>query len=139
MAINARKAILMRTLIVFGLMCVFASAIIFYLYKLQFVEVNKWEKEAKKYSVKNETVQAIRGNIFDCNGALLSTSLPIYDLIIDATAPSFSVKDTFDKYVDSLAIYFSNEFPEKTPNDYKLIFTNIRKKGEGYNLLKINV
>jgi cell division protein FtsI/penicillin-binding protein 2 len=49
MAINARKAILMRTLIVFGLMCVFASAIIFYLYKLQFVEVNKWEKEAKKY------------------------------------------------------------------------------------------
>lgn len=139
MAINARKAILMRTLIVFGLMCVFASAIIFYLYKLQFVEVSIWEKEAKKYSVKNETVQAIRGNIFDCNGALLSTSLPIYDLVIDATAPAFSVKDTFDKHIDSLSIYFNNEFPSKTVEDYKLIFKNIRKKGEGYNLLKLNV
>ena len=139
MAINARKTILIRTLVVFGLMGVFAAVIVFYVYKLQFVEGNHWKKESAKFSVKSEKVKAIRGNIFDCNGALLSTSLPIYDLAIDATAPAFSVKDTFDKYVDSLAIMFNAEFPQATASHYKFLFKNIRNKGLGYNLIKLNV
>jgi cell division protein FtsI (penicillin-binding protein 3) len=139
MSTNARKTILRRTLFVFGLMGVFAAAIVFYVYKLQVLEGNHWRKESSKFSVKSEKVKAIRGNIFDCSGALLSTSLPIYDLIIDATAPAFSIKDTFDKYVDSLAICFNNEFPKMSVGQYKVLFKNIRNKGLGYNLVKLNV
>jgi cell division protein FtsI (penicillin-binding protein 3) len=122
-------------------MGVFAAAIVFSVYKLQFIEGNHWRKESAKFSVKSEKVKAIRGNIFDCNGALLSTSLPIYDLAIDATAPAFSVKDTFDKYIDSLALLFYNEFPlpKVGVSYYHTLFTNMRSKGLGYNLIKLNV
>ena len=46
MAINARKTILFRTLTIFGLMVVFACAIIYYVYNIQFNEAEKWKKEA---------------------------------------------------------------------------------------------
>jgi cell division protein FtsI (penicillin-binding protein 3) len=136
MAINARKAILIRTLTVFGLMCVLAGAIIYTLYKLQFVEKNKWQAQARSYSIKQVAVEPLRGNIFDCNGALLSTSLPIYDMVIDATAPSFAKKDTFDKYIDSLSISLSNEFEDKSADDYKRLLKNLRKEKVGYFTLK---
>ncbi len=144
MAINARKTILIRTLTIFGLMGVFACAIVFYIYKLQFIEVNKWKKEAAEFSIKKQTIEAIRGNIFDCNGALLSTSLPIYDIIIDATAPSFAVKDTFDKYVDSLSYYFYDEFKNedkkpKSVSEYKNVFKNIRASKNGYYCIRKRV
>ena len=139
MSINARKTILFRTLTIFGSMLVFACAIIYYVYNIQFNEAKKWKKEAAEYSIKKQKIEAIRGNIFDCNGSLLSTSLPIYDIIIDGTAPSFSVKDTFDKYIDSLSYCFSNEFNDKTAGDYKTIFKSVRSSGNGYYFLKKRV
>ncbi|MES2656707.1 MAG: penicillin-binding protein [Bacteroidota bacterium] len=136
MAINARKAILIRTLTIFGLMCILACAIFFSLYKLQFVEKSKWQAKARKFSVKQEAIEPLRGNIFDCNGALLSTSLPIYDMIVDATAPSFAKKDTFDKYCDSLSYYLSQEFKDRSAGEYKSLLKNLRKEEIGYFTLK---
>jgi len=143
MAINARRTIYIRTITISVLMALFACAIFGYVIKIQVFEAEKWKKVATEFSVKKQKIVAIRGNIFDCNGALLSTSLPIYDIIIDATAPSFAVKDTFDKYIDSLSYCFYNEFKEeekaKSVSEYKNIFKTIRRNKNGYYFLKKRV
>lgn len=143
MAINARRTIYLRTITISVFMGLFACAIFGYVIKIQVFEAEKWKKVATEFSIKKQKIVAIRGNIFDCNGSLLSTSLPIYDIIIDATAPSFAVKDTFDKYIDSLSYCFYNEFKEeekaKSVSEYKNIFKAIRSNRNGYYFLKKRV
>ncbi|MFZ4798823.1 MAG: penicillin-binding protein [Bacteroidia bacterium] len=143
MAINARRTIYIRTITISVFMGLFACAIFGYVIKIQVFEAEKWKKVATEFSIKKQKIVAIRGNIFDCNGSLLSTSLPIYDIIIDATAPSFAVKDTFDKYIDSLSYCFYSEFKEeekaKSVSEYKNIFKAIRSNKNGYYFLKKRV
>lgn len=133
---NTRKVILMRTYFAYAGMCVFACIILCYLIKIQFIENKKWIAMADSLSTKEFEIDPVRGNIFDINGNLLATSLPIYDVIIDAKAIGFSNEDTFNTYINSLSEKLSDEFKDKTSNEYKKLFTNLRKVGERYYVLK---
>lgn len=133
---NTRKVILIRTYFAYAGMCVFACIILCYLIKIQFIENKKWIAMADSLSTKEFEIDPVRGNIFDINGNLLATSLPIYDVIIDAKAIGFSNEDTFNTYINSLSEKLSDEFKDKTANEYKKLFTNLRKVGERYYVLK---
>lgn len=82
------KNILTRIYIVTGCMFFFAIAVGVKLMDIQFVEGEKYRELAEERTVKNFTIPANRGNLYDSNGNLLATSVPKYDIRFDAVTVS---------------------------------------------------
>lgn len=87
-----------------------------------FVEKEKWEKVAESQKRPNRLILPGRGNIYSSDGKLMATSVPRYYTYIDFRAEGLS-PDTFKTSrkngVDSLAIYLSRKFKNRTPAGYK--------------------
>ena len=87
-----------------------------------FVEKEKWEKVAESQKRPNRLILPGRGNIYTSDGKLMATSVPRYYTYIDFRADGFSV-DTFRNSkvngVDSLSVYLSRKFKNRTPAGYK--------------------
>ncbi len=139
MATNNRKVILIRTYTAFAFMCVFAAAIIAYLFKIQFKEREHWIELSENLSTTIQTVEPSRGSIFAIDGSLLATSLPIYDLRLDGKSPGFAKGDVFENNVDSLALMLSQLFKDRSKTEYKRILTSVKKRKDRYYLLKRKV
>ena len=89
MATNVRKVIMVRTYTAYAFMCVFAIAILVFLFKIQFKEGKKWTRLADSLSTTIQTIEPSRGNVFACDYSLLATSLPIYEIRIDGVSPVY--------------------------------------------------
>ena len=139
MAANNRKVILIRTYTAFAFMCVFAAAIITFLFKIQFKERQHWVDLSENLSTTIQTIEPARGSIFAIDGSLLATSLPIYDLRLDGKAPGFTKGDVFENNVDSLALMLSQLFKDRSKAEYKRILTSVKKRKDRYYLLKRKV
>jgi cell division protein FtsI (penicillin-binding protein 3) len=120
------------------LMCVFAIGIIYRVCVIQFVEGKHWEAKAKAFTTSWVTIEAVRGNIFDVNGALLATSLPYYEVGMDICAPSIDER-MYRENKDSLAEMLSNLFNDKTASEYLGIINKARKTKDRYVVLQRNV
>ena len=81
-----RTNILLRVYLAFGLILLFAGAVVFQLCRVQFVEGPKWKAMAKTMSAQYVNIEAERGNIFASDGSLLATSVPEYELHMDMLA-----------------------------------------------------
>lgn len=136
---NTRKAIFIRSMMVFSGMLFFAGWIIYSLINIQFIEGDKWRKMSEEFTTREFDIAPIRGNIFDCNGNLLATSVPIYDIIIDANTPAFTNTDTFQLHVDSLSIQLANLFKDKSVDGYKQQLTKLKIAKKQYNVFKKRV
>ena len=99
-----------------------AVGILFRTFDTAFVEKEKWEKVAESQKRPNRLILPGRGNIYSSDGKLMATSVPRYYTYIDFRADGFSV-DTFRNSkvngVDSLAVYLSRKFKNRTPAGYK--------------------
>lgn len=133
-----KKSILSRTYLVYVLMCLFALGILYRICIIQFSEGEVWKQKAEAFTTKVEDMEAVRGNIFDANGALLATSLPYYEVAVDINAPSITDK-LYKSNRDSLALSLSALFHDKSANDYLKILNKARKENDRYVLLKRNV
>ena len=116
-------------------MFVFALAIVFKLFVIQFVDGDKYRAMAQERSVQWFDIPANRGNVYSADGSLLATSIPKYDVAIDAVTSSNSI---FNKNLkplsDSLAAFTgrsSNYFQTRikkarqTKNQYLLLAKNL--------------
>ncbi|MBT8246163.1 MAG: transpeptidase family protein [Winogradskyella sp.] len=87
-------------------MFVFAIAVLFKLCSIQFIDGDKYRAMAQKRSIKAFEIPANRGNVYSADGSLLATSIPKYDVGIDAVTSS---DNNFKKYIkplcDSLAVF----------------------------------
>ena len=119
-------------------MCLFALAIVYRIVVIQFKEGDMWKAKAEAFTTKVEDMEAVRGNIFDANGALLATSLPYYEVAVDINAPSITDK-LFNASKDSLALSLSNLFGDKSEREYSKILRTARKNKDRYVVLKRNV
>jgi cell division protein FtsI (penicillin-binding protein 3) len=119
-------------------MCLFALGILYRICVIQFVEGELWRNKAEAFTTKVEDMEAVRGNIFDANGALLATSLPYYEVAVDINAPSVTEK-LFKENKDSLALSLSSLFHDKSSREYLKILNTARNKNDRYVLLKRNV
>ena len=119
-------------------MCLFALGILYRICVIQFVEGEQWRNKAEAFTTKVEDMEAVRGNIFDANGALLATSLPYYEVAVDINAPSVTEK-LFKENKDSLALSLSSLFHDKSPRELLKILNIARNKNDRYVLLKRNV
>jgi cell division protein FtsI (penicillin-binding protein 3) len=136
---NTRKAIFVRSTLVFSCMMLFAAVVVYGLVNVQIIEGKHWRDMAEELGTREVEIESVRGNIFDCKGNLLATSVPIYDVIIDAKAPGFTEVESFQQNIDSLAIYLANLFQDKSIEAYKYQLLSLRKEGKRYNIFKRKV
>lgn len=116
-------------------MFIFALAVMFKLFSIQFVNGDKYKDLAEKRTVEEKVIPANRGNVYSSDGSLLATSVPKYDIRFDALAPSFK---NFEKHIegfsDSLSVYFGN-----TSNYYQQKLRRARSNKNRYFLLARNL
>lgn len=132
---DSRKSILTRVYLVYGFMFVISLAIIGKILYIQLVEGEMWKAKAEKLSLKYFTIEPNRGNIYDVNGEMLATSVPLFEVRMDAASPLIP-DSVFDNYVDSLSIKLASYFKDKTRGQYKTLLVNGRKSKNRYLLIK---
>ncbi|ATP57338.1 cell division protein [Pedobacter ginsengisoli] len=136
---NIRANILLRVYLSFGLIVLFAVAVLIRLCDVQFVEGHKWRAMADSLSTKYINVEAARGNIYSNDGSLLATSIPEYELRMDMYAGGIADNEVFDGKVDSLALRLSQFFKDKTPKEYSRYLRTARRDSARYLLIKRKV
>lgn len=109
--------ILNRLYFVAGSMFVFALAVVFKLCSIQFIQGDQYRSLAEERIVKNVEIPANRGNVYSADGSLLATSIPKYDIRLDAIQPKDEV---FNKYIKALGDSLSN-YSGKPSRDRKSV------------------
>lgn len=136
---NIRTDILMRSYLAFGLIVLFAIAVLVQLFSVQYSQGDRWRAMADSLSTRYIDVEAVRGNIYSSDGSLLASSIPEYDLRMDLYAPGIEDDEVFESKVDSLAISLASFFGDRSTTQYVAALRDARKKGNRYFLIKRNV
>ncbi len=129
------KNILNRLYFVAGIMFVFALAVVFKLVSIQFIQGDKYRALAEKSTTRDFPIPANRGNVYSADGSLLATSIPKYDIRIDAIQPKDVV---FEKYIDALADSL-HAYKGKSASYYKKRIRKARKNKNRYYLIARNI
>lgn len=129
------KNILKRLYFVAGCMFIFALLVVFKLINIQFVQGEQYRGLAEKRTLKTVDIPANRGNLYSADGSLLATSVPKYDIRIDALTPSAK---NFKKYLKPLADSLA-KFHDKTSGYYQKTIRKARQDKNRYFLLARNL
>ncbi|MEO1032392.1 MAG: penicillin-binding protein [Bacteroidota bacterium] len=116
-------------------MFVFALAVVFKLCTIQFIQGDEYRALAQKRTVKDFDIEPNRGNVYSADGSLLATSIPKYDIRIDAIQAKDAV---FDEYINGLADSLS-VYKGKSASYYKDIIRKARRNKNRYFLLARNI
>jgi len=127
-----------RVYLSYGLMILFAFAIVARIAQIQIVEGQFWKAKAQKQTTAYQNIEAVRGNIFAADGSLLATSKPIYEVRWDPNTPS--IKDEiFNEGIDQLSRQLADLFKDRSATAYKRSLTQARINGSRYFLIKRKV
>ncbi len=113
-----RKEVNTRLKIIFALFVVSMIMVLVQIISLQFFQEEKWEDKLAEYESTEFEVTADRGDILDCEGRLLASSIPSYELYMDMRAGGLNNK-LFYNNIDSLSYYLSRTIRDKSKNQYK--------------------
>jgi len=118
---DKRKNIVLRFGIVYVTICLSFFAVLYKIAVVQFVERDKWLALAAQSTKTNIVVKPTRGNIYACDGRLMASSIPTYYIYMDLRVPALHDKDgkLFKDNLDSVSIYLSSFFKDRTPLEYK--------------------
>ncbi|HAB27988.1 MULTISPECIES: penicillin-binding protein [Xanthomarina] len=112
-------------------MFIFALAVVFKLLSIQFIQGDKYRELAEERTIKNVVIPANRGNVYSVNGNLLATSVPKYDIRIDAVTSKAKV---FEENLKPLADSLS-KFSGKPSSYYQKEIRKARANRNRYYLL----
>ncbi|HMG16003.1 MAG TPA: penicillin-binding protein [Saprospiraceae bacterium] len=101
---NFKNELLLRVYIVLIAIVLAALLVFGQLVRVGVIDREKWKSMGDKFSLSMMPVNAERGNIISETGAVLATSLPYYELRMDAGSPALT-NAIFNKNVDSLSYY----------------------------------
>lgn len=132
------KSVFRRAFLIYLLSGIFAIFIIAKIVRIQFVEGEELRQKALNLSVKYIDIHARRGNIYACDGSLLATSVPRFDVHMDLSKRTISEK-LFNENVDSLAWCLSNFFGDHTQEEYLNYLWQERKRENRYMLIGRNL
>jgi len=130
---DKRKNIVLRFGIVYIIVCLSFFLVLYRIIIIQFVERDKWLALAAQNVKSNIVVKPNRGNIYACDGRLMASSIPTYYVYMDLRVPALHEKNgvLFKNNIDSLSIYLSSFFRDKTPYQYKSALTRAYQTGVG--------
>lgn len=128
---DKRKSIVLRFGIVYFIILFLFSLVVYRIVVLQFVEKDKWLEVASKNKKTDIRVKPNRGNIFACDGRLMASTIPTYNIYMDTRVPALHEKDgkLFDENIDSLALCLSAYFGDQTKDQYKLQLRKAYREG----------
>ncbi|MBU1718471.1 MAG: transpeptidase family protein [Bacteroidetes bacterium] len=116
----------------------FALVILYQVFHIQFAEGDELRKKSEEKTVSYRNIEASRGDILACDGSLLATSVPIYEIRLDL-CPEALTDEIFNSNIDSLAWYLSDLFNDVSTADYKDILVRARTRCDRYYLLRRNI
>ncbi|MGY0391721.1 penicillin-binding protein [Bizionia sp. KMM 8389] len=116
-------------------MFIFAIAVVFKLLSIQMLQGEKYRSMAEKRTLKDVVIPANRGNVYSVNGNLLATSVPKYDIRIDAITPTSA---RFEKYLKPLSDSLS-KYSGKPSTYYQKEIRKARVNRNRYYLLARNI
>lgn len=134
MADNRQNTIL-RFAIVFLFIAAGFVVVLAYIVRIQWFERDKWLQVVDNPKPNATVIDPQRGNILDCEGRLLASSIPGYYVYMDTRVPALHQGgDTlFYRYVDSIAIGLARILPEKTATEYKAMMVRSFNTRNGKN------
>ncbi len=130
-----RRTILLRTYLIYIIMCMVGLVIVVRLVTIQYTHGAKWKQEQAQMTTAFCTINAVRGNIYDGEGYLIATSLPYYDVAMDVNT-DYLTDEVFSAGADSLSMALASLFKDKSYNEFYKLLWNARKAGERYVLLE---
>ena len=136
MSNNIKRSITWRAVFGMGVVVIFAFWVSFQMFRIQLVEGDKWLAMSDSATIRHQDISPARGNIYSDNGSLLSTSMPIYEIRWDATVVN---NDTFQFYVNELALQLARLFPDKTSSYYRSKLITAKKSKSRYVLIRRKV
>ncbi|AZJ32621.1 PASTA domain-containing protein [Tenacibaculum mesophilum] len=116
-------------------MTLFFVVIIFRLFKLQYVEGDKYRNLSEEETVKNDTIFANRGNVYAADGNLLATSMSKFTIRMDVVAVDSEI---FEKNIRALSESLSGLLG-KSASYYQKKLRNAKKRRNRYLLIARNV
>jgi cell division protein FtsI (penicillin-binding protein 3) len=110
-----------RFAIIFIIILIGFGAVLGKIIYIQTVERDEWLKVAEKQVPTNKPIAATRGNILDCEGHLLASSMPQYYIYMDTRVPALREKNgqLFADHIDSLSADLSRIVGDYSPSEYK--------------------
>lgn len=121
-----QKHITIRFIIMFAIIAIAFFLVMGQIIYLQTVERDDWiELSEKKQNPVLRPWEATRGNIYDCNGHLLSGSLPKYDFTMDMRVPNLHLKQDsiFRANVDEIAREFARILGQRSTSEWHTYLT----------------
>ena len=99
---------------------------------IQTVERAEWLKVAERQVPTLRPIPATRGNILDCNGRLLASSMPQYYVYMDTRVEALHAKNgqLFLQEIDTLAGDFARIVGDLSQAEYKARITRAYHRGE---------
>ncbi len=116
--------------LMYKLFVLIAVAVVGKIVYLQFI--NPTDTTALDIAYKEETIEAIRGDILARDGRPMATSVPYYQIRMDCTV---SNQDTFNKYIDELSQSLAAFYKNKKASVYKKELIKARKDGKRYKAI----
>ncbi|MBA6155965.1 transpeptidase family protein [Tenacibaculum sp. S7007] len=116
-------------------MMLFFIVIVFRVFKLQYVEGDKYRQLSLEKTVKNDTIFANRGNVYAADGNLLATSMSKFTIRMDVLAVNSEV---FEKNIRALSESLSGLLGKST-NYYQQKLREAKKRKNRYLLIARNV
>ena len=110
-------------------------AVVFKLTTIQFVQGDKYRALAEQRVVKNVVIPANRGNVYSSKGNLLATSIPKYEIRLDALTPT---NKTFEKYLKPLCDSLS-KYSKKPSGSFQNDIRKARANKNRYYLIARNI
>lgn len=105
--------------------------------KVSIFEGEEWLSKKDQWYVKEEAIEAERGNIYAADGELLKTSLQLFELRMDFKATGLK-DEVWNAGVDSLALCLSRFVdPSKSVSYYKNWLQKMRAKKSGNRYVKL--
>ncbi|MCR5050164.1 MAG: penicillin-binding protein 2 [Paludibacteraceae bacterium] len=121
-----------RFAIIFIVILLGFGAVIGKIVYIQAVERDEWLKVAEKQVPTHRPIRATRGNILDCHGQLLASSMPQYYMYMDTRVPALHERNgkLFNTYIDSLCLDLATIVGDHSQSEYRQRITNAYNRGE---------
>ena len=124
------NGIFKKMALIYKLFVLMALAVIGKVVYMQFISPT--DTTAVEIAYREETIEAIRGDILSSDGRPMATSVPYYQVRMDCIVPN---TDTFNKYIDQLSTSLANFFKDKSAKSYKKDLVKARAEKKRYKAL----
>jgi cell division protein FtsI (penicillin-binding protein 3) len=139
-----KKQILNKVYLLTGFMFLFAFAIGYKLFQIEFVDGDAYRKLAEQGTVKTFEIAANRGNVYTADGSLLATSVSKFDIRMDAVAISDKnfengikgLSKSLSKMLGKTAGYYENKIRKARANKNRYLFITRNLSYNEYQVLK---